>query len=95
LTSVNIIDTLTSVNVILRDMPKKAENNRDDLEDLITLSEAAKIRGVTRQAIHAIIARGHLQAVNLFGRVLLHRSEVEAYEKKKPGPSPKKGDDNE
>lgn len=67
-------------------MPKKTENNREELGDLITVTEAAKVRGVTRQAIHALIDRGSLRSVNMFGRVLLYRSEVEAYEKKKPGP---------
>lgn len=90
MTSVNIIDTLTTVNIILRIMPKKPESNQDQLSELVTVSEAAKVRNVTRQAIHALIERGRLRSVNMFGRVLLYRSEVEAFEKETPGP--KKGE---
>jgi excisionase family DNA binding protein len=74
-------------------MAKKAENNQDELSDLMTVSEAAKARNVSRQAIHALIERGRLRSVSMFGRVLLYRSEVEAFEKETPGP--KKGSDNE
>jgi excisionase family DNA binding protein len=71
-------------------MAKKSENNQGELSDLITVSEAAEIRNVSRQAIHALIERGRLRSVNMFGRVLLYRSEVEAFEKETPGP--KKGE---
>jgi excisionase family DNA binding protein len=74
-------------------MAKKSGNNQDELSDLITVSDAAKIRGVSRQAIHALIERGRLRSVSMFGRVLLYRSEVEAFEKESPGP--KKEKDNE
>lgn len=74
-------------------MAKKSGKTQDELSDLITVSEAAKIRGVSRQAIHGLIERGRLRSVNMFGRVLLYRSEVEAFEKDTPGP--KKGSDNE
>jgi excisionase family DNA binding protein len=67
-------------------MAKKSENNQDELGDLITVSEAAEIRSVSRQAIHALIERGRLRSVNMFGRVLLYRSEVEAFSKETPGP---------
>jgi excisionase family DNA binding protein len=67
-------------------MAKKSENNQDELRELITVSEAAEIRNVSRQAIHALIERGRLRSVNMFGRVLLYRSEVEAFEKEPPGP---------
>jgi excisionase family DNA binding protein len=77
---------LTPVNIILQNMAKKSEENQPELNDLMTVSEAAKVRGVTRQAIHALIERGRLRSVNMFGRVLLYRSEVEAFEKEAPGP---------
>lgn len=71
-------------------MATKHESESVSLEDLITVTEAAKLRGVSRQAIHALIERGRLGSVNMFGRVLVYRSEVEAFEKETPGP--KKGD---
>lgn len=77
---------LTVVNRIIRDMAKKSENNQGELGDLVTVSEAADIRGVSRQAIHALIERGRLRSVNMFGRVLVYRSDVDSFEKDKPGP---------
>jgi excisionase family DNA binding protein len=67
-------------------MAKISENNQDKLGDLMTVSEAAKARNVSRQAIHALIERGRLRSVNMFGRVLLYRCEVEAFQKEPPGP---------
>lgn len=86
MTSVNIIDILTFVNIILQTMAKKSGNNQNDLSELMTVSEAAKARSVSRQAIHALIERGRLRSVSMFGRVLLYRNEVEAFEKETPGP---------
>lgn len=74
-------------------MAKKSGNKQDELGELITVSEAAKVRGVTRQAIHALIERGRLRSVAMFGRVLLYRNDVEAFAKDPPGP--KKGGSNE
>ena len=70
-------------------MAKKVGKNQDELGEFITVSEAATVRGVTRQAIHALIERGRLRSVTMFGRVLLYRSEVEAFEKETPGPKKK------
>jgi excisionase family DNA binding protein len=67
-------------------MTKKSENNQGELGDMITVSEAAKLRNVSRQAIHALIERERLRSVSMFGRVLLYRSEVEDFEKETPGP---------
>jgi excisionase family DNA binding protein len=63
----------------------KAKKPEIDVSDLVTLTEAAKMRGVTRQAIHSLIERGRLRSEMMFGRVLLYRSEVEAFEKDRPG----------
>jgi excisionase family DNA binding protein len=60
------------------------------LEDaLLTVTEAAKLRGVSRVAIHELISRGRLKAVDIGGRKFIRRSELEAFERQKPGP---KGD---
>jgi excisionase family DNA binding protein len=56
---------------------------------LITVSEAAKIRGVGETAIRNLISRGRLQSQRLYGRILLKRAEVERFELDRPGP--KKG----
>jgi excisionase family DNA binding protein len=57
--------------------------------DLITQTEAAKLRGVTRPAIGDLIKRGRLRSVNMFGKTLVYRSEVEGFEELKAGRPPK------
>lgn len=56
------------------------------MEQFVTVGEAAELRGVSRASIHALIKRGRLRAVEMFGRLLLYRKEVEGFEKEKPGP---------
>jgi len=60
---------------------QKAEN----VQDLVSISEAARLRGVTPQAIDDLIARGRLSVVPVAGRRLLNRAEVLAFQKMKPG----------
>ena len=67
-------------------MKKRANPGAHDIGDLITITEAARLRGVSRAAMHELIQRGRLRSEKMFGRVLLYRSEVEAFEKVKPGP---------
>jgi hypothetical protein len=57
--------------------------------DLITVSEAAKIRGVTTTAIHNLIKRDRLRSVELFGETFVYKSEVENFERGKPGRRPR------
>jgi excisionase family DNA binding protein len=70
-------------------MSKRVKNSAQHAGDLITLTEAAQLRGVSRAAIHELIQRGRLRSEKMFGRVLLYRSEVEAFERDKPGPKRK------
>jgi excisionase family DNA binding protein len=48
-------------------------------EDWLTQSEAARIRGVSRQAIGDLVKRGRLQVCRIGGELLLNRKEVEAF----------------
>jgi excisionase family DNA binding protein len=71
-------------------MPKRQEKKKsDDLDDLITQTEAARLRGVSRAAIRALILRGRIRSVEMFGRNLVYRSEVLSFEKEKTGPKKK------
>ena len=56
----------------------KAGKKRGDerVRDLISLTQAAEIRGVTMQAIQDLIRRGRLEAVEVAGRRLLRRTDV-------------------
>lgn len=51
-----------------------------DLDDLITQAEAAKLRGITREAIYNLVARGRLQTVEIGGQKFVRRSEVINFE---------------
>lgn len=53
--------------------------------DLITQAEAARIRGVSPEAIASLVRRGRLASYNIAGRVHVRKSEVEGFEKKSPG----------
>lgn len=54
----------------------KTENSVDDW---ISQVEAARIRGVSKQAIAKLIGRNRLSARSIGGRMLVRRSEVEAF----------------
>jgi excisionase family DNA binding protein len=49
------------------------------IEKYISQTEAARLRGVSKQAIANLIKRGRLSAIQIAGRSLLHKSEVEAF----------------
>ena len=67
-------------------MREKEKKDEGGLSDLISQAEAARIRGVSRAAIRDLIRRERLRSVSVGGRELVYRSEVEAFEKEKPGP---------
>ena len=49
------------------------------LDRLISQADAARLRGVTRQAVHRLVARGKLTAVEVAGQRMLLRDEVERF----------------
>lgn len=58
--------------------------------DLITITQAARLRGVTPQAIDSLLSRGRLKAAAVVaGRRLLRRSDVLKFRPGRPG-RPKK-----
>jgi excisionase family DNA binding protein len=56
-----------------------------DLSDWISQAEAARIRGVSRQAISKLIRLGRLKAVKVAGHTLVSRSEVTSFRSENPG----------
>ncbi len=64
---------------------RKAESNVDEMSDLITQTEAARLRGVSRAAISYLVTVGRLRSKEMFGRKLVYRSEVLTFEREKPG----------
>jgi len=54
-------------------------------EDWISQAEAARIRGVSRQAIARLIKKGRFRILTIAGKTLLKRSEVKSYQREQPG----------
>ena len=71
--------------------PKPAEVlNKGSASDYVSQAEAARIRGVSQQAIANLIRRGRLATISVVGRTLVRRSDVEAFlAKPKLGRPPK------
>jgi hypothetical protein len=51
-----------------------------DPSELVSQQQAAKMRGVSIQAIQYLVKRGRFTVVEVGGRKLLFRKEVEAFE---------------
>ena len=50
-----------------------------DAGEWITKAEAARVRGVTRQAIAKLVSRGKLATLEIAGHTLVRRADVKAY----------------
>jgi hypothetical protein len=57
--------------------------------DWITQLEAAGLRDVTIQVVNNWIRRGRVRTKEVYGKVLVSRSDVLSYTPLKPGPIPK------
>jgi len=62
---------------------------RVDLSKLITQKEAAEIRGCTPQAINQLVQRGSLKSIEVGGRRLVFKDEVEKFKPSLGGRPPK------
>ena len=54
-------------------------------DEWVSQSEAARIRGVTPQAIENLMKKGRFRTLSIGGKVLLDRREVENYKAKQTG----------
>ena len=57
-------------------------------EDLVSQATAARMRGVSNQAITGLIQRGKLTTVIIDGHVFLLKKEIEDFKPDVPGPRP-------
>ena len=57
--------------------------------ELIPVSEAAKMRGISRISMYDLIERGRLHVIELGGHKFVIRKEVQLFERAKPGPARK------
>ena len=60
-------------------------NKKQSAQDLVSISEAARLRDVSPQAIDDLISRGRLTVTEIAGRRLLNRADVLNFKKRKPG----------
>lgn len=60
-------------------MSQTTIKDENSIDDWISQVEAARIRGVSKQAIAKLIARKRLSAREIGGRMLVRRSEIEAF----------------
>ena len=65
-------------------------DNAENLLDWISQAEAARIRGVSQERIRQLVQEGRLQSIEVAGRKLVRRSEVEAFVPKPEGRPRKK-----
>jgi excisionase family DNA binding protein len=63
---------------------------KKEVGDLITQAEAARIRGVSRPAIHKLVAKGKLRTVDVGGIAFVYRKDILNYKEGKPGRPPGK-----
>ena len=65
-------------------------SEQPDIKDMISISDAAQIRGVSHGDIQDLIKRGRLASFEIGGRRLLSRKEVESFQPKPIGRPAKK-----
>jgi len=71
-------------------MKEKSEGaTGEEMQDLITPAEAARVRKVTRSAITDLMKRGRLKIREIGGRQFLFRNEVENFTPDITGRPPK------
>ncbi len=75
------------MQLLFHTMTKKDENS---FADLISIAEAARLRGVTHAAIQNLIRRDKLPSIEIGGRRFLKRREVAGYQPKPVGRPSKK-----
>lgn len=75
-------------------MSTHSKNTLPDLAEWISLAEAARLRGVTRQAMSKLVKHGRLRTINAGGRQLVHKEEVVAYKAMAPGRRSGKSEDD-
>ncbi|MGH9328428.1 MAG: helix-turn-helix domain-containing protein [Terriglobia bacterium] len=63
--------------------------NFSDANEWISQAEAARLRGVSRQAIAVLVKKGRLPVLKIGGRVLVRRKEVESFTPEAAGRPPK------
>lgn len=70
-------------------MVVKVNTLDSELEDWVSQSEAARLRGTSRQAVRRLVERGRLTVLEIGGRKLVNRLEVMSFDPMPAGRKPK------
>jgi excisionase family DNA binding protein len=54
-------------------------------EDWVSQAEAARLRGVSRQAIARLMKKGRFRVLRIAGKILLKRTDVKAFKPERAG----------
>lgn len=65
---------------------KPSKKGVSGMDELLSFTQAAQRRKVSRAAIADLVARGRLNSVDVGGRPMVYRSEVDGFVKERPGP---------
>lgn len=60
-----------------------------DADEWISQAQAARLRGVSRQAIALLVKKRRLSVLKIGGRLLVLRKDVEEFKPEPPGRPPK------
>jgi excisionase family DNA binding protein len=66
-------------------MSTNSKTAATDLSAWISLAEAARLRGVSRQAMSKLVKQKRLETLNAGGRLLVHREGVLSFARKPAG----------
>lgn len=61
-----------------------------DIDDWITLADAARMRNTTRQAISKLVKRSRLETLMIAGHILVNKTGVLSFVEETPGRKPRK-----
>jgi predicted DNA-binding protein YlxM (UPF0122 family) len=70
-------------------MSSNLQKNSFDPSRWMSQSEAARARGISRQAISDLIKRGRLTTLEIAGKTLVLRADIKKFKPRDPGPKPK------
>ena len=68
---------------------RREDENISDISTWISQSEAARLRGVSREAIYNLVKKNRLKTLKIGDKTLVDSVEVENYRPRLPGPKPK------
>jgi len=57
-------------------MSTHSEEKKDQFSDWISQAEAARLRGITRQAVANLVRKGRLKTIAIGGYIFVSRTEI-------------------